>query len=109
MPVPGFLTPNVRLELATLPHLRQARHANIDKEPCRFPLADVLWTLAMACDVFLVVFYYYDVEALRKLEVKYIGVITAFVSIPAVTFLFIRTPERGPMYGSVTVSALPLD
>jgi hypothetical protein len=107
MPVPGFLTPNVRLELATLPHLTQARHANIDKEPYRFPLADVLWTLAMACDVFLVVFYYYDVDALRKLEMKYISVITTFASIPAVTFLFIRTPERGPMYGSVTVSALP--
>jgi hypothetical protein len=109
MPVPGFLNANVRPELATLPHLTQARNANIDKEPYRFPLADVLWTLAMACDVFLVVFYSYDVVDLRKLEMKYIGVITALVSIPAVTFLFIHTPERGPVYGSVTVSALPLN
>jgi hypothetical protein len=109
MPIPGFLTPNVRPELATPPHLTQARHANIDKEPNRFPMADVLWTLAMACDVFLIVFYYYDAEALRKLEMKYIIAITTLVSIPAVTFLFIHTPDRGPMYGSVTVSALPLN
>jgi hypothetical protein len=109
MSVPGFLNAIVRPELATLPHLTQARPANIDKEHYRFPLADVLWTLAMACDVFLVVFYSYDVVDLRKLEIKYIGVITTLVSIPAVTFLFIRTPERGPMYGSVTVSALPLN
>lgn len=61
----------------------------------------------MACDVFLIVFYKYEAEDLRKLEMKYIGVITALVFTPAVTFLFIRTPERGPMYGSVTVSALP--
>lgn len=59
----------------------------------------------MACDVFLIVFYKYEAEDLHKLEVKYIGVITTLVFIPAVTFLFIRTPERGPMYGSVTVSA----
>lgn len=63
----------------------------------------------MACDVFLVVFYHYDVAALRKLEMMYVGVITALVAIPAVTFLFIRTPERGPVYGSVTVSALTLN
>lgn len=73
----------------------------------RFPLADVLWTLAMAIDVFLIVFYKFEAEALRKLEMKYIGVITALVFIPAVTFLFIRTPEKGPMYGSVTVGAIP--
>ena len=80
---------------------------NTDDEPYRFPLADVLWTLAMACDVFLIVFYKYEAEDLRKLEMKYVVVITALVLIPAGTFLFIHTPERGPMYGSVTVSILP--
>lgn len=73
----------------------------------RFPLADVLWTLAMACNVFMIVFYRHDAAALRKLERIYIGVITALVFIPAFTFLFIHTPERGPMYGSVTVGSLP--
>ena len=61
----------------------------------------------MACDVFLVVFYHYDVDALRKLEIRYICGITALVSIPAVVFLFIHTTEKGPMYGSVTVSTYP--
>ena len=109
MPVPGFLTPNVRPELATLLHLIQTRHANVNKEHYRFPLADVLWTLAMACDVFLAVFHHYDAQALRRLEVKYIGVITTLVFTPAITFLFIRTPKRGHMYGSETVSAFPLN
>jgi len=61
----------------------------------------------MAIDVFLIVYYKYDAEALRKLELKYICVITAFVFIPAFTFLFIHTPEKGHMYGSVTVSPIP--
>jgi hypothetical protein len=70
----------------------------------RFPLADVLWTLAMAFDVFLIVFYKYEAEDLRKLEVKYTIGITSLVLIPAVAFLFVHTKEKGPMYGSVTVS-----
>ncbi|KIM95763.1 hypothetical protein OIDMADRAFT_133399 [Oidiodendron maius Zn] len=65
-----------------------------------FPLADVLWTLAMALDVLLIVFYRHDAETLRKLEIKYIGIITTVVFIPALTFLFIHTPEKGHMYGS---------
>ncbi|KAF7114195.1 hypothetical protein CNMCM5793_007773 [Aspergillus hiratsukae] len=67
-----------------------------------FPMADVLWTLAMACDVFLVVYYQFDARALRKLEILYIAIITFIVSIPAIVFLFMDTPEKGSMYGSVT-------
>jgi hypothetical protein len=72
---------------------------------CRFPLADVFWTLAMAIDVFLIVFYKYDAVALRKLEIKYITVISTLTFVPAFTFLFIHTPEKGHVYGSQTVSA----
>jgi len=61
----------------------------------------------MAIDVFLIVFRKYDTEDLRKLEWKYIVVISAYIFIPATAFLFIRTPAKGPMYGSVTVSVLP--
>ncbi|KAH8666013.1 putative cAMP receptor [Tricladium varicosporioides] len=68
-----------------------------------FPLTDVLWTLAMAIDVFLIVYYKYDAEDLRKLEIKYISAITAFCFIPALSFLFVRTREKGPMYASVTL------
>ena len=64
----------------------------------------MFWTFATAWNVFLIVFYQYDAEDLRQLEKKYVGVITAIVFIPAVTFLFINTSEKGPMYSSVTVS-----
>lgn len=57
----------------------------------------------MAVDVFLIVFYKYEAEDLRKLELKYIIIITGLVFVPAFTFLFIHTPQKGPMYGSVTV------
>jgi len=59
----------------------------------------------MAIDVFLIVFYKYDNEALHKLEKWYISIITTLVFIPALIFLFIHTEERGPMFASVTVSA----
>ncbi len=58
----------------------------------------------MACDVFLIVFRRYDVGALRRLEVKFAVVITALAFIPAFVFVFIHTPDKGYMYGSVTVS-----
>lgn len=80
-------------------------HASADNPSFRFPLADVLWTLAMAIDVWLIVFHKYDTQDLHKLEKKYIAVITTVIFIPAFAFLFVHTPQKGPMYGSVTVSA----
>ncbi|QKX56940.1 uncharacterized protein TRUGW13939_04048, partial [Talaromyces rugulosus] len=68
-----------------------------------FPIADVFWTLAMAYDVFLIVFYRYDAEDLKRLEIKFITIITPLVFVPALVFLFISTPEKGPMYGSETI------
>lgn len=103
VPVSGVLSPDVRPEFGN-PIIIYIRR-DFDKD-CRFPLADVLWTLATAINVFLVVFYQYDAESLRKLEKVYIVVITALVFIPALVFLFINTSERGPMYSSVTVSVL---
>ncbi|KAJ5658983.1 hypothetical protein N7507_005434 [Penicillium longicatenatum] len=69
----------------------------------RFPLADVLWTLAMALDTYLVVFHHYDAHYLQRLEPKYIGGITIVTFIPALVFLFIRSDEKGPVYGSETI------
>lgn len=57
----------------------------------------------MAINVFLIVYRRYDTETLRRLEWKYMGAVTAFTFIPALVFLFIRTDDKGPMYGSVTV------
>lgn len=68
-----------------------------------FPVADVMWTLAMAIDVYLIVFRCYDTAALKRLEWKYMIGITVFTFIPAFVMLFIDTPEKGPMYGGVTV------
>jgi hypothetical protein len=79
------------------------KYSNVD-EIYRFPLADVLWTFAMAMDTYLVVFYHFDAHSLHKLEIKYIGAITTLTFIPALVFLFIQTPEKGPIYGSETVS-----
>ncbi|RDW68711.1 putative cAMP receptor (Car4) [Aspergillus mulundensis] len=69
-----------------------------------FPVADVLWKLAMTWDVFLVVFWQYEPEALRRLEKRYLAAITTITFIPAFVFLFVRNDTRGPLYGSVTVS-----
>ncbi|KAH8906681.1 hypothetical protein BR93DRAFT_927520 [Coniochaeta sp. PMI_546] len=68
-----------------------------------FPVADVLWTLAMAINVFLIVFRGYSTESLRKLEWKYMTIIATVTFIPAFTFVFIRSDDKGPMYGSVTL------
>ncbi|KAK3984964.1 hypothetical protein QBC44DRAFT_300154 [Cladorrhinum sp. PSN332] len=68
-----------------------------------FPVADVAWTLAMAVNVFLIVFRNYEAQALKRLEWKYAIVITLFTFIPAFVFLFINTEEKGPFYGGVTL------
>ena len=63
----------------------------------------------MAMDTYLVVFYHFDAHSLHKLEIKYIGAITTLTFLPALIFLFIHTPEKGPIYGSETVSTFLQD
>jgi hypothetical protein len=70
----------------------------------RFPIADVLWTFAMALDTYLVVFHRFDTHSLHKLEKYYLSIITIVTFIPALVFLFIRTPAKGPIYGSEKVN-----
>ncbi|OQE38273.1 hypothetical protein PENCOP_c008G03660 [Penicillium coprophilum] len=57
----------------------------------------------MALDTYLVVFYHFDTQSLCKLEVKYIGAITALSFIPAFVFLFIHSHEKGFIYGDETI------
>ncbi|KAJ5929800.1 hypothetical protein N7454_006750 [Penicillium verhagenii] len=57
----------------------------------------------MALDTYLVVFHHFDAHYLQKLEVKYIGGITTLTFIPALVFLFIRSDEKGSVYGSETI------
>jgi len=61
----------------------------------------------MAIDVYLIVFHRYDTDSLKRLEWKYMVGITIITFVPALVFLFIRTDEKGPMYGSVTVCPSP--
>ncbi|KAJ5103012.1 hypothetical protein N7532_003541 [Penicillium argentinense] len=68
-----------------------------------FPIADVLWTFAMALDTYLVVFHRFDTHSLQKLERWYLSLITVLTFIPALVFLFIHTPAKGPIYGSETI------
>lgn len=59
----------------------------------------------MALDTYLVVFHRFDTHSLHKLEKYYLSIITIVTFIPALVFLFIRTPAKGPVYGSEKVSS----
>jgi hypothetical protein len=56
--------------------------------------------------MYLATFHHFESRALRKLEIAYIATITVISFIPALVFLFIRTPAKGPMYGSTVVSII---
>lgn len=70
----------------------------------RFMPADALWAFAMACNVYLTFFRKYDAERLRRLEWKYLVGCYGLPFIPAFSYFFIETKERGSIYGSAAVS-----
>ena len=70
----------------------------------RFMPANALWAFAMACNVHLTFFHKYDVESLRRIEWKYLLACYGLPFIPAFSYFFIETKERGSIYGSATVS-----
>jgi hypothetical protein len=65
--------------------------------------ADALWTLAMACNVYLTFFRKYNAQKLRALEWKYIVFCYGIPFLPAFCYFFVQTPGRGKIYGSATV------
>ncbi|GFF43228.1 G-protein coupled receptor 1 [Aspergillus udagawae] len=65
-----------------------------------FMPADALWTLAMACNVYLTFFYKYNSEQLRQLEWKYVLFCYGLPFLPAFVYFFIETEARGKVYGS---------
>ncbi|KAH1270026.1 hypothetical protein KXX33_008997 [Aspergillus fumigatus] len=65
-----------------------------------FMPADALWTLAMACNVYLTFFHKYNSEQLRQLEWKYVLFCYGLPFIPAFVYFFIETEARGKVYGS---------
>jgi hypothetical protein len=70
----------------------------------RFLPADVLWTFAMACNVYLSFFHQFDAAQLRAIEWKYLILCYGLPFIPALVLLFVNTPTRGKVYGDAVVS-----
>ncbi|KAB5575920.1 hypothetical protein GE09DRAFT_609283 [Coniochaeta sp. 2T2.1] len=68
-----------------------------------FMPADAFWTLAMAVNVYLTFYYKFDAQKLRKMEIPYLLACYGIPFIVAMTFIFIRTPEKGRMYGDATL------
>lgn len=98
MPVPGFSDSVVSFNLSD----SVSRGLMLS----RFMPADALWTLAMACNVYLTFFHKYNSEQLRRLEWKYVLCCYGIPFIPAFAYFFIKTQARGRVYGSAIVSGL---
>ena len=61
--------------------------------------ADVLWTLAMACNVYLTFYHKFDATRLRKVEKWYFLACYGIPFVPAFTFIFANSPGKGRIYG----------
>ena len=72
----------------------------------RFMPADALWTLAMACSVYLKFFHRYSTRQLRALESKYLALCYGIPFVPAVIYLFVQHGAKGRIYGSADVRTL---
>lgn len=64
-----------------------------------FMAADVLWTLAMACNVYLTFYHKFDATRLRKVEKWYFLACYGIPFVPAFTFIFANSPGKGRIYG----------
>lgn len=67
--------------------------------------SDPLWSLAMAINVFLVFFFGANPSTFHKYQWAYCLLCYGLPALPAVTLLFVRTLERGHVYGDATVSS----
>ncbi|KAJ5901138.1 hypothetical protein N7504_007131 [Penicillium tannophilum] len=110
---------NIMANIATLIS-QDGIHAGVEGSLCQlqafliqwFMPADALWTLAMACNVYLTFFHKYNSEQLRRLEWKYVLCCYGLPFIPAFVYFFINTQARGRVYGSAILwcwVALPWD
>lgn len=68
-----------------------------------FMPADAFWTLAMAVNVYLTFYYKFDAQKLRKMEIPYLLLCYGIPFTVALTFIFVKTPEKGRMYGNATL------
>lgn len=60
---------------------------------------DCYWALCMALNVYLALFRSWTSQQMQKQEWKYLSACYGLSFIPAVAYLFIRTAERGRVYG----------
>lgn len=65
--------------------------------------ADAFWTLAMAVNVYLTFYHKFDAERLRRMEPIYLVCCYGIPFVPAFTYIFIQTKERGRFYGNATL------
>ncbi|KAL8686574.1 MAG: hypothetical protein Q9218_007008, partial [Villophora microphyllina] len=65
----------------------------------RFLGVDAYWAFCMAVNIYLVFFRGYSTKQLRSLDHKYFIACYGLSLIPAVTYLFITTEDRGKIYG----------
>lgn len=72
---------------------------------CSLLLADVLWNLAMAINVYMTLFRNFGSQQLKSLEWRYHLMCYGSPFLVALVPLFIRSSERGRIYGPATVSA----
>ncbi|KAI9681430.1 MAG: hypothetical protein M1817_002714 [Caeruleum heppii] len=63
-----------------------------------FMPADSLWTLAMACNVYLTFFKKYNQHQLRRIEWKYLVFCYGVPALPAFVFLFVKKYREGQEY-----------
>ncbi|KAH6704118.1 putative cAMP receptor-like protein [Leptodontidium sp. MPI-SDFR-AT-0119] len=68
-----------------------------------FMPADVLWSLAMAINVYLTFFRQYNAASLTRLSWKYFIICYGLPFVPAVACLFIGSKDRGRIYGNATL------
>ncbi|KAL8695943.1 MAG: hypothetical protein Q9201_007894 [Fulgogasparrea decipioides] len=94
VPIPGISHPDVII--FALPSLDQ----NVALiRLSRFFLADALWNLSMAINVYLNVFKKYNAKQLKALEWRYHLLCYGTPFIIALVYCFVDTPDRGKIYG----------
>ena len=64
---------------------------------------DCYWAFCMAINVYLVFFRGYSTDQLRNLDVKYLLLCYGLSFVPAIIFIFISTPNGGPIYGDAII------
>lgn len=72
----------------------------------RFLGVDAYWAFCMAVNIYLVFFRSYNTKQLRGLDHKYFVACYGFALVPSIIYLFIKTKDRGKIYGGAVVSSL---